>query len=170
MFHDDTARGHGRRIWHLGRRGLFAGGLALALAGAAPITAHAHGPMGMGGAPDLESAQEAAALRAKQMLRRVDATAEQQTKVKAIIEAAVRDTYPLREKRREAHTQLMKLMAAPSIDRAAVERLRAEQVDLHARASQRMMTAMIEAAEVLTPAQREKLAKDMGERHGRGAL
>jgi Spy/CpxP family protein refolding chaperone len=33
-----------------------------------------------------------------------------------------------------------------------------------------MMTAMIEAAEVLTPAQREKLAKEMGERHGRGAL
>ena len=160
-----------RPRWRRTRRGIFGGVLAFALAGVLAPASFAQPHFGhWGGARDIESAQEMAALRVKHMLKRVDATAEQQTKIKTIVEAAVKDTYPLREQRGAARAEAHKLLAAPIIDRAAVETLRGRQVALHDQASRLMMQAMLDAAEVLTPAQREKLAKDMAERRGHGPM
>ena len=49
-------------------------------------------------------------------------------------------------------------MTAPTIDRTAIERLRAEQIALAETASKRIAQALADAAEVLNPEQRKKVA------------
>ena len=61
------------------------------------------------------------------------------------------------------------LRGAPTIDKAAVEALRAKRIAEVDEASKKAVAAVIEAAEVLTPEQRAKLVEDMKDRHeGRG--
>ncbi|MBL8381039.1 MAG: Spy/CpxP family protein refolding chaperone [Burkholderiales bacterium] len=101
----------------------------------------------------------------------VDATPEQRDKLNGIAKSAARDLLPLREKMRTARTQAVALVAAPQIDRAAIEKLRVEQVALADGTSKRIMDALAEAADVLTPEQRGKLAEHarrMGERRSWG--
>jgi Spy/CpxP family protein refolding chaperone len=52
----------------------------------------------------------------------------------------------------------LQLLAAPTIDRAAIERIRVEQMQLAETATRRMTQALVDAAEVLNPEQRAKLA------------
>lgn len=107
----------------------------------------------------------------KHMAVEVDATPEQQAKLTEIARAAAKDLRPLREKSRDARRAGMKLLAAPTIDRAAIERLRAEQIQAADAASKRLTQALADTAEVLTPAQRQKLAERFqrrGERRHRG--
>jgi Spy/CpxP family protein refolding chaperone len=96
----------------------------------------------------------------------VDATEEQKAKLTEIAKAAAKDLQPLREKVREARKQGMELLAAPTIDRGAIERLRAEQIQAADAASKRMIQALTDVAEVLTPEQRQKLAERMQMRRG----
>jgi Spy/CpxP family protein refolding chaperone len=163
-----TIAAESTRFKRWGRGALVAGGLAVLLASAGAMANPGHG--GFGGGRDLQSSQEWAELAARQMLRKVDATPEQQNKIDAIVVAAVKDVHPLREQARAARRDAMKLLSAPTIDRNAAEQLRAQQITLHEKISKRMMQAMLDAAEVLTPQQREKLAKTMAERHHHRAL
>ena len=80
---------------------------------------------------------------------------------------------PLRQRLREARLQAMDLFTRDQVDRAAFEKLRAEQIELADRASKRFTEALADAAVVLTPLQRKRLAERMrrmrGRRwHGRG--
>jgi len=117
-----------------------------------------------------------AAKRFDRMVKRLvpDATPEQKTKLSAIAKSAFEDLRPLREKSRAAHAESMKLLAQPTIDRNALERVRQTEQQLADQRSRRVTQAFADAAEVLTPAQRtvaaEKLAKHHGHRgfhHGR---
>lgn len=94
----------------------------------------------------------------KHMAIELDATAEQQAKLATIAKAAVADLRPLQEKARAARAQAVTLLTAPSIDRSAIERLRAENVGLAETASKRITQALADAAEVLSPEQRRKVA------------
>ncbi|HWT72393.1 MAG TPA: periplasmic heavy metal sensor [Oxalicibacterium sp.] len=111
-----------------------------------------------------------AAKRFDRMVNRLvpDATPEQKTKLQAIAKSAFEDLRPLREKSRAAHAESMKLLAQPTIDRAALERVRQTEQQLADQRSRRITQAFADAAEVLTPAQRtvaaEKLAKHRGHR------
>jgi Spy/CpxP family protein refolding chaperone len=49
-------------------------------------------------------------------------------------------------------------LTAPTIDRTAIERLRAEQIALADTASKRIAQALADATEVLNPEQRRKIA------------
>jgi Spy/CpxP family protein refolding chaperone len=86
----------------------------------------------------------------------LDATAEQQEKLRTIAKAAVKDLLPMREKARAARARVAELLTQPKIDRAAIEAFRAEQLGLADAASKRLAQAVGDAAEVLTPEQRQK--------------
>jgi Spy/CpxP family protein refolding chaperone len=91
------------------------------------------------------------------LARRTDATSEQQAKLQAIAKAAVTDLHPLRQKFSDAHKRAHELLRQPTIDRAALEALRAEQIANADAASKRLIQALSDMAEVLTPEQRKAL-------------
>jgi Spy/CpxP family protein refolding chaperone len=90
-----------------------------------------------------------------------DASPDQKARVAAIAKAAMADLRPTHEQFRQAHAQAHALLTAPVIDRAALERLRAEQVQRMDLMSRRMLAAMEDAADVLTPEQRVRFAEHL---------
>ena len=94
----------------------------------------------------------------KHMAIELDATADQQAKIAGIAKSAVADLRAMREKAQAARTQAITLLTAPTIDRTAIERLRAEQIALADTASKRIAQALADASEVLNPEQRKKVS------------
>jgi Spy/CpxP family protein refolding chaperone len=97
----------------------------------------------------------------------IDATAEQQDKLQSIVHAAVKDVLPMREKVQASEGTGRELLTQQTIDRAALEKLRADQIALHEAASRRLIQAIADAAEALTPEQRRKIS-NMAPRGGEG--
>ena len=131
---------------------------------------HMGGPMGfgfMGGKMNPDKAERRAERMAERFARRIDATGEQQSKLIAIAKATVKDVYPLRQQAGEMRKEAAKLLSAPTVDRSAIEKLRADQIARMDAISRRMTTAIGDAAEVLTPEQRQKVAERMEKRHER---
>lgn len=95
-----------------------------------------------------------------------DGTPEQKAKVATIAKAAMSDLRPLREKHKAAREQAIKLLTQETIDRAALEQVRADELQLAEQVSKRLTQALADTAEVLTPAQRGKLAERMKKRMG----
>ena len=101
----------------------------------------------------------------------VDATPEQKDKLTTIAKGAARDLAPMTGKLKQARQQAIDLMGAETVDRAALENLRAEQFALMDASSKRLTQALADAADVLTVAQRKKLAERaqrFGHRHQHG--
>jgi periplasmic protein CpxP/Spy len=94
----------------------------------------------------------------KHMAIELDATSDQQAKLASIAKAAAGDLRALREKAQAARAQAVTLLTAPTVDRTAIERLRAEQIGLAETASKRIAQALADAAEVLSPQQRRQVA------------
>lgn len=101
--------------------------------------------------------------RVERMVERLgwaaDASTEQKQKITGIVQRAADDVLALRDKHLAARKQLADILAAPTIDRGKLEALRTEQLKLADEASKRIATALADAGEVLTPAQRADLAK-----------
>ena len=98
------------------------------------------------------------------VLDEIDATPEQEKKLFAIFDGVrgqMRDTMI---DFRSTRGELLDILGATTIDRDAVETLRAERLAAMDAASKTMSAALIEAAEVLTPEQRAKLAAFVEER------
>jgi Spy/CpxP family protein refolding chaperone len=94
----------------------------------------------------------------KHLAIELDATPDQQAKLASIAKAAINDLRPLRDQAQAARARGLSLLTAPSIDRGAIDRLRAEQIGLADTASKRIAQALADASEVLTPEQRRKVA------------
>lgn len=101
------------------------------------------------------------------MLKQVGASDEQKQKVFAIFKQARQDAKPLMDRRRDDHMKSMDLLLAPSVDRAALENLRADSSQAADQTSKIFSKAMADAADVLTPDQRAKLKVQMDERRER---
>jgi Spy/CpxP family protein refolding chaperone len=102
----------------------------------------------------------------KHLYVEVDATDAQKQRLGPIVKAAARDLLPLRDRMRDARLQAVALLSQPSIDRAALEALRANQLQLAEQASKRLTQALADAADVLTPEQRKQLAERVTRWHG----
>ncbi len=98
----------------------------------------------------------------------VDATADQKSRIGAIARQAAADLAPMRKTHRDLRSKSSALLTQPTIDRAQLEALRAQQMQLGDAVSRRMLQAIEDAAEVLTPEQRGKLAQKWQARHGGG--
>ena len=94
------------------------------------------------------------------MLDEVDATDDQRTQVRAIATAAIADMGDFREFKREGRQALVEALTQETVDREALETLRQNKLETADRASQRLLTALADAAEVLTPAQRAELVEE----------
>jgi protein CpxP len=156
-----AARETSRRRWlKRGAFGLFAAGLA----GGLGFKAFAHRG-GWGNGP-VDPAEFDA--RIERMLKHlyveIDATDAQKQQLEPIVKQAAQELLPLRMQMRAARRQALALLSAEAIDRNAVERLRAEQLQLAESASKRLTVALTDAAEVLTPEQRQALAERLRRR------
>lgn len=90
----------------------------------------------------------------------IDATADQQQKINAIATDAAHKLLALRGEfgqRGETANELIDLLSGPSIDRNAVEELRAEKLDLADQASKVVTQALVDVADILTVEQREEI-------------
>jgi protein CpxP len=119
-----------------------------------------HGARGHWGSVPLDPAQIED--RADRMVRHLsielDANAEQQEKLRGIVRGMLKDVLPARERTLAARRQARELLTATNIDRAAMEKLRADQIALADTVSKRITQALGDAAEVLSPEQRRKLS------------
>ena len=136
------------------------------------VTAHAE-PTGHGGhhrgGPAMMAPGGMFGGHIEHMLDVVNATDAQRSQVEAIFKAARQDLAGQREAGRKLHEQLAGLYTAPNIDAAAIESVRAQMSAQHEAASKRLSQASIEAARVLTPEQRAKIAELMKKRQARMA-
>jgi Spy/CpxP family protein refolding chaperone len=148
------------------RKGLgfiLAGVIALCAGGALVF---AHGGKGGHERPGGEDMANHFQAHVKKVLAEVDATPEQQARINAIVETASGDLKTLHGQHSGSMAQLHELLTAPTIDRGRLEQMRAQHIAALDAASQRCTTAMADAAEVLTPAQRAQLGEKMAKRHG----
>lgn len=111
-----------------------------------------HGPM------DPAHAQEHAERMVGHLAWAVDATPDQKQKLTAIAVQMVKDLGPTQQKMQAARARAVELLRQPKTDRAALESLRAEQIATADEVSKRLAQGLADAADVLTPEQRTKLA------------
>jgi periplasmic protein CpxP/Spy len=95
------------------------------------------------------------------MLDDVKASDSQREQLHKIAEAARADLQPTGEAARADQARLVELFAQPTVDAAAVEALRQQMLARHDQVTKRMNVAMLDAAKVLTPEQRQQLAERM---------
>lgn len=95
----------------------------------------------------------------------IDATEEQKQRLAPIVKQAAKDLLPLHDRMHAARGQAIELFSGDTIDRGAIEALRAEHLQLAEQASRRIAQVLAEAGEVLTPAQRKQLTEHIGKRH-----
>lgn len=143
-----------------------------ALATGVGLTAFAHGGGGwhrgglMGARLDPAGMEARLDRMLKHLYVEVDATETQKQQLGPIVKAAARDLLPVRERMRGARRQAVALLSQPSIDRGALETLRADQLRLAEQASRRFTEALADLADVLTPEQRKRLAERAERWHG----
>lgn len=98
----------------------------------------------------------------------IDATEEQEARMIEIALGVVREVRPLKERMRLTGDELKSLLTAPTIDRQALEDLRAARLAEAERISKTLVGAVADLAEVLTPEQRATVEQLIRERRERG--
>ncbi|MFT7724467.1 MAG: periplasmic heavy metal sensor [Roseateles sp.] len=141
---------------------------ALAVAG---VAAHAqpggHGGPGRGGPSAMMERGFGHDARLDYMLDVANASDAQRSQIAAIFKAARQDLAGQRDAGRKLHEQMAALLAAPTLDAAAIEATRAQMSAQHDAASKRLSQARIDAARVLTAEQRARVADVMKKRQAR---
>ncbi len=84
----------------------------------------------------------------------IDATQEQQEKITALVTAAAKDLKPVHDRMRATGKEIHGLLLADTIDRTALEQLRAERLAEAERISKNLGSALADVAEVLSSEQR----------------
>jgi periplasmic protein CpxP/Spy len=151
-----------------GRNGLrlWSATAVLALAGVFSMNALAR----EGGPPPMMMGAMMGGHMLDHMLDSMNASDAQRSQIDKIAKAARDDLKAQHDSARSAHEQALQLFAQPTVDAAAAEALRQQMLGQHDQASRRMLQAMLDISQVLTPEQRAQFAqrmKERAERHGR---
>jgi Spy/CpxP family protein refolding chaperone len=98
------------------------------------------------------------------------ATPAQQAQIAPLLQATVTDLMQLHDQFHTEHAQMLALLTADTIDRAALENARVAQLSVLDQASKELVQLLADTVGVLTPAQRktlaEKLAAHLGASQG----
>jgi protein CpxP len=142
-------------------------------AGICAVRAHAadggfgFGPPGFGDAGSPEQHKAFMQKRLEKMLDMLKATDSQRTAIKAIAERMFAEMQPIHQQHKQLHDAMVAAFTADTVDRAAVEKLRLQVTAMVDQGSQVLSKGLLDAAQVLTPEQRQTLAKFIQEHHGR---
>jgi protein CpxP len=96
--------------------------------------------------------------RVGKALKQVSASDAQQQQVMAILDAQFAKHQGMASVHQQLHQQLLAALSGPTVDRAAVETVRADAISRIDQGSKDFAKALGDMAEVLTPAQRAQLA------------
>ena len=102
------------------------------------------------------------------MLRRVHASDAQRAQIRGIVRGARAQRRATWQQLRELQQRQWRLLAAPTIDRAELEALRAQRMGLLEQASKQRLKTEIAIAEVLDAPQRAQLFELLQRGHRRG--
>jgi Spy/CpxP family protein refolding chaperone len=129
-----------------------------------------HGRHGFGAQvlKDPAAAKRHAGMAVEWALRGVDATEEQKQQARRITDRLIDEVAPSIERHRGFREAMARELAKPQIDREALERLRQEELALADAASKRLVAAIADLGEVLTPEQRAELVSFAHRFHGDG--
>ena len=146
-------------------------GALVVTAGVAGLTGVAvaeHGPMlhvmhGMPGHGDMPSDPAAMAAHLDKMIAAMvpDATPEQKTRLLAIAKSVHADFGAAHAQFGQAHKRIHDILLQPVVDRTALEALRVEQMHQMDVVSKLVVTALADAAEMMTPEQRVRFGEKM---------
>ena len=120
------------------------------------------GPMyrpGPDGGPDqrnCDGPRGAYGKRDGRLFRLLGLSADQQAQMRTLRQQSMQKTVPLRVQMRDLMQERMKLLAAPTIDRGALETLRVKQMEIANQLSRERTQSQYEMAQILTPEQRAK--------------
>jgi len=150
------------------RRRFLAGLLAgTALGGllATGISAYSHDGPGWGGrcgwrhACSPEAQRERLEFATDWVLKKANASEEQKQRIKSIVQAAASELAPIREQHQQHRDAFLAALTQPNVDRDTLEQLRRAEVQLAEAASSRIVQALADVADVLTPEQRTELVR-----------
>jgi protein CpxP len=153
-----AAAPHGARRW------LIAATLVVA---AAAGSSFASGGPGLPGhfhhAAHVPADPAALAIHVDKMIEQfaADASPDQKARLAAIARPAMAELGPMHAQLGQAHARAHALLMAPVVDRAALEQLRVEQLQRMDVQSRRILAAVEDAADVLTPEQRARFAEQL---------
>jgi Spy/CpxP family protein refolding chaperone len=102
------------------------------------------------------------------VLRGLNASDEQKQKARVITDRMVDQAGPLAERHRALHEALVRELAKPQIDRAAIEKLRQQGMGLADEASRTALAGVEDLGDILTPEQRADLVELAQRFHGDG--
>jgi Spy/CpxP family protein refolding chaperone len=104
-----------------------------------------------------EAVKEHAKLATKWALRDIDASDAQQEKVDTIVAGTIDELFRLKDRHQGNREAFAAQLGGAAIDRAALEEIRKSEIALADEASKRLVQALADVSEVLTPEQRQAL-------------
>ncbi len=121
-----------------------------------------------GGADATARSEKYAERRTDRMFDRIKATPEQREKIRSFMSNSKVDMRAQQQVRMDNQKAMSAALAAPTIDRIAIEKLRSAQLAQVEVQSKKRTDTMIAIAEVLSPEQRQEMAKMMTRGDNRG--
>ena len=133
--------------------------LVVAIVASSAAVAQARGLFGDHRDAHMDRMRDFAGFRIEWMLRKIDASDEQQEEILAIVDTVIDDLAALRGDRDATREALSAALTGDTVDTEALEALRAEKFAALDGASARVVKALGEIAVILTPEQRRELAE-----------
>ena len=95
----------------------------------------------------------------------VDASEAQKAQIGPLVQQALSDLMPLHGQLRAGHEEALRALTRTPVDRASLESVRAQNLELADQASKRFVQLVADVDEVLTPTQRQAFVDHLSKMH-----